>query len=192
MIRRDDASSTWTLLSAALTFVLVGLLALAFRVLAQEQPAPPRATSDRPAPSQPPGDRSQPIAFSHRVHAGTNAIPCQLCHTYARRGPVAGIPAVQRCVQCHQTVTPDEPEVVKLMAYWKDKKPIPWLRVHDLPDYVRFTHKPHVVAGVACQSCHGDVAKMEGAVQTESLSMGWCLNCHKERHAPTDCLVCHY
>jgi hypothetical protein len=192
MIRRDDASSTWTLLSAALMLILVGLLAVVFRVRAQEQPAPARTTSDRPAPSQTPGDRSQPIAFSHRVHAGTNAIPCQLCHSYARRGPVAGIPAVQRCVQCHQIVTPDEPEVVKLMAYWKDKKPIPWLRVHDLPDYVRFTHKPHVVAGVACQSCHGDVTKMEGAVQTESLSMGWCLNCHKERRAPTDCLVCHY
>ena len=192
MIRRDDASSTRTLLSAALMLILVGLLAFVFRVRAQEQSAPPRATPDSPVPSQAPGDRRQPIAFSHRVHAGTNAIPCQLCHTYARRGPVAGIPAVQRCVQCHQTVTPEEPEVVKLMAYWKDKKPIAWLRVHDLPDYVRFTHKPHVVAGVACQSCDGDVSKMEGAVQTESLSMGWCLNCHKERHAPTDCLVCHY
>ena len=192
MIRRDDASPTRTLLSAALMLILVGLLAFVFRVRAQQQPAPPRATGDRPAPSQAPGDRSQPIAFSHRVHAGTNAIPCQLCHTYARRGPVAGIPSLQRCVQCHQTVTPEEPEVVKLMAYWKDKKPIAWLRVHDLPDYVRFTHKPHVVAGVACQSCHGDVAKMESAVQIESLSMGWCLNCHKERHAPTDCLVCHY
>jgi len=192
MIRRDDASPTRTLLSAALMLILVGLLAFVFRVRAQQQPAPPRATGDRPAPSQAPGERRQPIAFSHRVHAGTNAIPCQLCHTYARRGPVAGIPSVQRCVQCHQTVTPEEPEVVKLMAYWKDKKPIAWLRVHDLPDYVRFTHKPHVVAGVACQSCHGDVAKMESAVQIESLSMGWCLNCHKERHAPTDCLVCHY
>ena len=192
MIRRDDVSPSRKLSSAALTLFLVGLLTFVFRVLAQEQPTPSKAASNRSAPSQAPGDRSQPIAFSHRVHAGTNAIPCQLCHTYARRGPVAGIPSLQRCVQCHQTVTPEEPEVVKLMAYWKDKKPIAWVRVHDLPDFVRFTHKPHVAAGVACQTCHGDVAKMEGAVQTESLSMGWCLNCHKERHAPTDCLVCHY
>jgi hypothetical protein len=195
MIRRDDVSPTRTLLSAALTLVLVGTLALVLSVRAQEQPAPSKATGatgDKPAPSQATGDRSQPIAFSHRVHAGTHAIPCQLCHTYARRGPVAGVPSVQRCVQCHQTVTPEEPEVVKLMAYWQDKKPIAWLRVHHLPDYVRFTHKPHVVAGVACQTCHGDVAKMDAAVQTAALTMGWCLNCHKERHAPTDCLICHY
>ena len=192
MIRRDDVSPSRKLSSAAITLFLVGLLTFVFRVLAQEQPTPPKAASSRPAPSPAAGASSQPIAFSHRIHAGTNAIPCQLCHTYARRGPVAGIPSVQRCVQCHQTVTPEEPEVVKLMAYWKDKKPIAWVRVHDLPDFVRFTHKPHVAAGVACQTCHGDVAKMEGAVQTESLSMGWCLNCHKERHAPTDCLVCHY
>jgi len=192
MIRRDDVSPSRKLSSAALTLFLVGLLTFVFRVLAQEQPTPSKAASNRSAPSPAAGVSSQPIAFSHRIHAGTNAIPCQLCHTYARRGPVAGIPSVQRCVQCHQTVTPEEPEVVKLMAYWKDKKPIAWVRVHDLPDFVRFTHKPHVAAGVACQTCHGDVAKMEGAVQTESLSMGWCLNCHKERHAPTDCLVCHY
>ncbi|PYR31841.1 MAG: cytochrome C [Acidobacteria bacterium] len=192
MIRRDDVSPSRKLSSAALTLFLVGLLTFVFRVLAQEQPTPSKAASNRSAPSPAAGASSQPIAFSHRIHAGTNAIPCQLCHTYARRGPVAGIPSVQRCVQCHQTVTPEEPEVVKLMAYWKDKKPIAWVRVHDLPDFVRFTHKPHVAAGVACQTCHGDVAKMEGAVQTESLSMGWCLNCHKERHAPTDCLVCHY
>jgi hypothetical protein len=192
MIRRDDVSSFRTLLSAAVTLVLVGLVALVLRVSAQERPAASNAASSNPAPSQAVTDRSQPIAFSHRIHAGTNAIQCQLCHTYARRGPVAGIPSVQRCVQCHQTIAPEDPEVVKLMAYWKDKKPIAWNRVHDLPDYVRFTHKPHVAAGVACQSCHGDVAKMDGAVRTESLSMGWCLNCHKERHAPTDCLVCHY
>lgn len=192
MIRRDDVSSSRTLLSAALTLVFVGLVALVLRVSAQDRPAAPNAASTNPPSSQAVTDRSQPIAFSHRIHSGTNAIPCQLCHSYARRGPVAGIPSVQRCVQCHQTIAPDDPEVVKLMAFWKDKKPIAWVRVHDLPDYVRFTHKPHVAAGVACQSCHGDVAKMDGAVRTESLSMGWCLNCHKERHAPTDCLVCHY
>jgi hypothetical protein len=182
MTRRDDASPTRILLSAALTLTLIGLLALAFRVGAQEQPAPAQTT----------GDRGQPLAFSHRVHARDNAIPCQLCHAYARRGPVAGIPSVQRCVQCHLSVAPTKPEIVKLMASWKAKKPIAWLRVHDLPDYVRFTHKRHVLAGVACQTCHGDVAQMEAASQTAPLTMGWCLNCHKERRAPTDCLACHY
>jgi hypothetical protein len=192
MTRRDDVSRTRTLVSAALTLVLVGLLALAFRVRAQEQPAPSKATGDRAALPPAANDRTQPIAFSHLIHAGTNAIPCQLCHTYARRGPVAGIPSVQRCVQCHQTIVPERPEIAKLMEYWKAKKPIAWVRVHDLPDYVRFTHKRHVLAGVACQNCHGDVAKMEAAVQTAPLTMGWCLTCHTERHAPTDCLACHY
>jgi hypothetical protein len=190
MIRRDDVSSSRTLLSAALTLVLVGLVALVLRVSAQDRPAAPTAASTNPPPSQAVTDRSQPIAFSHRIHSGTNAIPCQLCHIYARRGPVAGIPSVQRCVQCHQTIAPEDPEVVKLMAFWKDRKPIAWNRVHDLLDYVRFTHKPHV-AGVGVSPVTGR-AKMDGAVRTESLSMGWCLNCHKERHAPTDCLVCHY
>ena len=184
MGRRDDVSPTRALLSAAFTLILVGLLTLVFRVRAQEQTAP--------APVQTAGSGGQPLAFSHRIHAGDNAIACQLCHTYARRGPVAGIPSVQRCVQCHQTIAPKKPEIVKLMAYWKDKKPIAWVRVYELPDHVRFTHKRHVLAGVTCQTCHGDVAKMEAASQAASLTMGWCLNCHNERKAPIDCLACHY
>ena len=182
MARRDDFSLPSILLSATLALMLVGLLALVFRVSAQEQPAQAQAT----------GGGEQPLAFSHRIHAGDNSIPCQLCHSYARRGPVAGIPSVQRCVQCHLTIATQRPEIVKLMAYWKAKKPIAWTRVHELPDYVRFTHKRHVLAGVACQTCHGDVAKMEAAVQMAPLTMGWCLSCHNERRASTDCLVCHH
>jgi hypothetical protein len=105
---------------------------------------------------------------------------------------VAGIPSVQRCAQCHLTIVKGLPEVVKLLKYWEDRQPIPWLRVHDLPDYVRFTHKRHVLAGVTCETCHGDVAGMDAAIQTAPLTMGWCLGCHKERQAPTECLACHY
>ena len=184
MGRRDNANPTRALLSAAFTLILVGLLALVFHVRAQEQTAP--------APTQTAANGGQPLAFSHRVHAKDNAMPCQLCHTYARRGPVAGIPSVQRCVQCHLVIAPTTPEIVKLMAYWKDKKPIPWVRVYDLPDYVRFTHKRHVLAGVACERCHGDVAHMEAASQAAPLTMGWCLDCHNARKAQTDCPVCHY
>lgn len=137
-------------------------------------------------------EEPQPIRFSHSLHVSDNEIPCQFCHAYARRGPVAGIPSVQRCVHCHLTIGSDRPEIVKLLQYWKDEQPIPWVRVHDLPDYVRFTHKRHVRAGVLCETCHGDVSKMEAAAQTEPLTMGWCLRCHQERQAPTDCLVCHY
>jgi hypothetical protein len=182
MTRRRHGRTTPILLSAAIGCLLLGLLISAFSVRAQEQAAAP----------PPPTGGSQPIAFSHKVHADTNAIACQLCHSYARRGPVAGIPSVQRCAQCHQTIAPQVPEVQKLMGYWRAKKPIPWVRVYDLPDYVRFTHKRHVLGGVACENCHGDVAKMDAVVRSAPLTMGWCLNCHEQRHGPTDCLACHY
>jgi len=182
MARRESARLSRTFLSAALVLTFVGLLAVVFNVRAQEQ-QPPARTS---------GDLRQPINFSHRIHATDNQIPCQFCHEYARRGPVAGIPSVQRCAQCHLTIASKKPEIVKLLALWKSKTPIAWVRVHELPDYVRFTHKRHVLAGVACQNCHGDVGKMDAAVQVAPLTMGWCLSCHQERHAPTDCLVCHH
>jgi len=188
MSRRDDAYPTKTLGSVAIALLFVGLLASFFSARAQ-QPTPSTPPAGAP---QPPADGSQPIAFSHRVHADTNAISCQLCHSDARRSSVAGIPSVQRCVQCHQTIATKQPEVVKLMAYWKAKTPLPWVRVYDLPDYVRFTHKRHVLAGIECQNCHGDVAKMDAAVRTAPLTMGWCLTCHEQRHGPTDCLTCHY
>jgi len=189
----DESSSARPRLSIALTLGLVGLLLVmgsvvfVFRARAQEALAAQSAV-----PSRATDTLEQPIAFSHRVHTTANAIPCQLCHTYARRGPVAGIPSVQRCVQCHLTITPDAPEIARLMAFWEAREPIAWLRVHDLPDYVRFTHKRHVAAGVACETCHGDVARMDAAVQTAPLTMGWCVSCHQERSASIDCLTCHY
>jgi hypothetical protein len=134
----------------------------------------------------------QPIAFSHRIHAQDNAIPCLYCHAYARRGPVAGLPAVQRCAGCHMRVATDKPEIVKVMGYWNRREPIPWQRVHDLPDFVRFSHKRHVLAQVDCRECHGDVQRMDIAVQVSSLEMGFCLACHKRRGASTDCLACHH
>jgi hypothetical protein len=186
MACRDDVRFTRTLFSAALTIALVGLLALAIGARAQEPSASPS-----PSAAPPPADGSQPIAFSHKVHAAANVVECQLCHSYARRGPVAGIPSVQRCVGCHRVVVPDKPEIVKLMGYAERREPIPWVRIHNLPDFVRFTHKRHVLAGVTCQTCHGEVGQMDAAVQSAPLTMGWCLTCHEERQAPTDCLICH-
>lgn len=135
---------------------------------------------------------TQPIAFSHAHHVAEIGIDCQFCHAYARRGPVAGIPSVQRCAGCHRAVLSEQPEILRVLEYWEDEEPIPWVRVHDLPDHVRFTHKAHVRAGVGCETCHGAVAEMEAAVQVESLSMGWCVSCHEEQGATRDCLACHY
>ena len=97
----------------------------------------------------------QPIAFSHQIHAGSFEIPCLYCHTDARRSASAGVPSVNKCVGCHQLVVPDRPQIRLVMEYWENKEPIPWVRVHDLPDFVYFPHKRHVLAGVECQTCHG-------------------------------------
>lgn len=133
----------------------------------------------------------QPILFSHKLHAGDKDIPCQYCHAYARRSPVAGVPSVQTCMGCHQLVAARKPEVRKLAAYWQEREPVPWVKIHNLPDFVYFSHKRHIRAGVQCQECHGPVETMEEVYQFSSLEMGWCLNCHSERGASIDCATCH-
>lgn len=157
----------------------------------QEQPDAGPAGDSQPAAASVDAD-GQPIAFSHARHVEQARIDCQFCHAYARRGPVAGIPSVERCVGCHRTILSERPEIVKLLAYWEEETSIPWIRVHDLPDYVRFSHKAHVRSGVDCAVCHGEVRRMDIARQVESLSMGWCVDCHASREASRDCVVCHY
>jgi hypothetical protein len=146
----------------------------------------------------------QPIRFSHKVHATDASIGCTSCHTYAERGPVAGIPSMARCLGCHKFVKedPEHPDLDKelkaLAPLLKAAKPIEWIRVHRLPDHVYFTHARHVLAGVRCQECHGPVERMEVVTQVAPLTMGWCLECHhrKQREQAgrarlTDCVTCH-
>ena len=159
---------------------------------AQERGESDTGVTDQSELEMPLAQTAQPIAFDHAHHVREVGLDCQFCHAYARRGPVAGIPSVQRCAGCHETVLSDRPEILKLLEYWEQNEPIPWLRVHDLPDYVRFSHKSHIRSEVTCESCHGDVSTMEAAVQVESLSMGWCLSCHEDRGVTRDCLACHY
>jgi hypothetical protein len=153
----------------------------------------------------------QPIAFSHELHAGNQRIPCMYCHTSADRSVDAGIPAVQVCAGCHipggvPLIAADSAGVKQLIAYWREQKPIPWKRVYDLPDHAHFPHMRHVNAGLECQECHGPVetmaeigvwdggesARRYGVVRPNTLEMGWCINCHREREVRTDCFVCHY
>lgn len=134
----------------------------------------------------------QPIVFSHRVHAGDNGINCLYCHGAARLSPTASIPSVQTCMGCHKKVAEKSPEVQKIKAYWDRREPIPWIRVHKLPEFTRFTHKRHVREGVSCKTCHGPVERMERIEQVASLKMGWCVSCHEDRGASRDCLVCHH
>jgi hypothetical protein len=135
----------------------------------------------------------QPIAFSHRIHAGDNEIPCMYCHVQARRSISAGVPSVNKCVGCHNVVATDRPQIRKLLDYWENKEPIPWVKVHDLPDFVYFPHKRHVQADVACQTCHGPVETMEVISREAPVKMGECLQCHKENQVVNglDCWTCH-
>jgi hypothetical protein len=135
----------------------------------------------------------QPIEFSHKIHAGDNGIPCMYCHVAARRSVAAGVPSVNKCISCHRIVAKDRPQIRKLMEYWADQQPIPWIKVHDLPDFVYFPHKRHVQAGVACQTCHGPVETMHRVERVAPLKMGWCLDCHKEHEVQNglDCWTCH-
>ncbi|HEX9594381.1 MAG TPA: cytochrome c3 family protein [bacterium] len=168
------------LLPVAVAMLLVGALVAAF----SHHPWTPRP------------DVVQPIPFSHRVHAGVHQIPCQYCHAYARRSQMAGVPPVQRCLGCHMKVGGEQPVLTLATQPWIEMGPLPggiaWQRVYTLPDFVRFAHRPHVLAGIHCQECHGPVETMDRVVPVHTINMGFCLACHTERGASRDCVTCHY
>lgn len=134
----------------------------------------------------------QPIDFSHVVHAGDDKLDCELCHSDVRRSPFAGIASVERCIGCHRFVNPDNPDIAKVRGYWEGREPIPWVRVYVLPRFVHFNHEAHARAGVTCSTCHGDVSRMARVAKVNDLTMGWCVQCHRDRGASDDCLICHY
>jgi hypothetical protein len=134
----------------------------------------------------------QPIPFSHKLHAGDKQIPCQYCHSSARRSPTSGIPSLNTCMGCHKSVATDKPNIQHITEKFKNNEPMEWVKVHDLPDYVRFTHKRHIQSGLACQDCHGKVETMDVLEQVAPLQMGWCISCHREKQAPTNCFACHF
>ncbi len=126
----------------------------------------------------------QPINFPHPVHVQKAKMNCQYCHFAANKSPDPGMPAVGTCMGCHQVVKTQSPEIQKLAKYWADKKPVPWVRIHKIPDYVQFPHMRHIKTGVTCQTCHGQVQKMERVYQYSSLNMGWCVSCHVNGYDP--------
>lgn len=141
-----------------------------------------------------PGDLGpkQPIPFSHRVHAGDKQIGCLMCHPNALTAPVAGIPPVETCMLCHSRIIIHYPPVERLRAHYDRREPIWWVRVSELPDYVRFPHDVHLVAGIDCGKCHGDVKAMDRIVLHQKFIMGFCIECHRENNATHDCFVCHH
>ena len=127
----------------------------------------------------------QPIKFSHQIHAGENDIDCKYCHTTVEQGKSAGIPASNLCMNCHVLIregtNSGKCEIAKIVNASETGKPIEWIRIHNLPDHVFFSHAIHVGSGkLDCTQCHGDVANMDIMKQHSDLSMGWCVNCHRE------------
>ncbi|MDT0293434.1 c-type cytochrome [Mesonia ostreae] len=147
----------------------------------------------------------QPIHYSHRIHAGDNQIECKFCHSSARVSKHSGIPSLNVCMNCHKSISEVAPEtatddyskefydgeIAKLydavgwdtetLSYTGEEKPVKWVRIHNLPDFAYFNHSQHVsVAGIACQECHGPVQEMEIMRQDAPLTMGWCINCHRD------------
>lgn len=135
----------------------------------------------------------QPIAYSHALHAGTLEIACQYCHTGVEIGKSANIPSANICMNCHthiQNMEGEEgvsPEIQKIYDAVDNNKPIEWVRVHNLPDLAYFNHSQHVkVGGVECQTCHGPIQEMEVVGQHSSLTMGWCIDCHRQTEITTE------
>ena len=124
---------------------------------------------------------SQPIAFSHKLHAGEYAIDCRYCHTGVEKGKSANIPSANICMNCHNAIKTGSPEIQKIYNAVLQDKPIQWIRVHNLPDLAYFNHAQHTqVGGLQCQTCHGPIQNMEVVYQYSALTMGWCINCHRE------------
>ncbi|WP_245574498.1 c-type cytochrome [Hugenholtzia roseola] len=124
---------------------------------------------------------TQPIPFSHKLHAGYYEIDCKYCHTGVEKGKSAVIPSANVCMNCHNSIRTDSKNIQKIYDAIANDEPIQWVRVHNLPDLSYFNHAQHVkVAGIECQTCHGNIQEMEVVQQISLLTMGWCINCHRE------------
>jgi hypothetical protein len=121
----------------------------------------------------------QPVPYSHARHAGELGMDCRYCHNAVERSAKAAVPPAATCMNCHSQVLTDDPRLLPVRQAYAENTPLRWIRVHDLPDYVYFNHSAHVTRGVGCESCHGRVDTMVKVSQESPLTMGWCLDCHR-------------
>jgi hypothetical protein len=135
----------------------------------------------------------QPIAYTHKVHLA-NGMQCTDCHVGVDQGPDARIPSVNFCMTCHQVIATDKPEIKKLAAYRARGEDIPWQRVYGFESsaHVKFNHAPHIRAGIDCAKCHGDMTTQTVAERKVDHTMGFCVQCHREKNASIDCVTCHF
>ncbi len=122
----------------------------------------------------------QPVEYSHRLHAGQLGMDCRYCHNWVEVSAHANVPPTQTCMNCHNQVKTQSLKLLPVRESWATGRPIEWVKVHHLPDYAHFSHAIHVNNGVGCETCHGRIDEMEVVQQVSSLSMGWCLECHRQ------------
>ncbi len=151
---------------------------------AAAQDAQGSATTSADAPKQ-------PIAFSHKVHAGTMKMACKMCHPNPDPGDMMTIAAASTCMNCHSTIKADSAEIKRLADYAKSGKPIPWAPVYELPSFVKFSHRVHTDKGNTCQECHGPVVERDVLFREVPTTMSSCVNCHQAKKATLDCASCH-
>jgi hypothetical protein len=159
-----------------ISLVLIGVILITLGLAANELQRSPYVTNQGIRPEQ-------PVPFSHQHHVAGLGIQCQYCHTSVEKASFAGFPPTKTCMNCHSEIWTKADYLEPVRASYRENKPIVWTRVHDLPDFVYFSHEIHVNKGVGCQSCHGQVDKMPYMYQQNSLQMEWCLNCHRNTAA---------
>jgi hypothetical protein len=141
-----------------------------------------------------PGSRiypEQPIPFSHQLHSGVKAIDCYYCHPQVGRSLHPGLPAVEKCLHCHNYIIANHPQIQKEHDYYNSDTPTPWVKVNQLAEHVLFNHMRHIRQEIACEACHGEVQKMD-RLQGKRFYMGFCIECHRERKVNLGCwLSCH-
>ena len=123
---------------------------------------------------------TQPVPYSHRLHVGQMGMDCRYCHANVEVAAKAMIPPTQVCMGCHAMVKTDSARLAPVRASWETGKPVEWIQIHKLPDHAYFDHSAHVSVGVGCATCHGRVDQMEVVRSDQPLSMGWCLDCHRD------------
>jgi hypothetical protein len=134
----------------------------------------------------------QPIPFSHYIHVTTKKLNCFFCHQYAATSSNPGMPPTEKCLLCHSVIATNFRPIRKITTYYERGEPIPWVRVYQLPDFVQFSHQPHIAKGFDCSVCHGNVKGMNRIREAYVINMNFCVSCHWKNKASSNCFVCHY
>jgi len=132
----------------------------------------------------------QPIPYSHKQHLALG-LKCKECHTMPDPGEIMGIPEASECMICHVSIKKESASIQKLAAFARAGRPVPWVRVYQIPSYVEFSHKVHLDAGAICEACHGPVAERDRLAREADISMTGCMNCHRVNKATLACTSCH-